>query len=315
MIKRLLLVLVLMATPVSGTVTQLIGTLIDVTGTPVSGTACLKLPVNAIDTSTNRALSPAQVCFPVTNGTFPSFASIVPNDVISPAKTYYQFVVRDRAGALVFMANYVVLTGAGTFNVGLAIPTLVTTSSISFVNPASTSVSNVFTVPQTFPQINSSNGPAAGTGFLRMGNSDIVSWRNQSNTGDVSVSLVVTPAGNIPPNTLTLGNQGWSASFFSDTTQVVATGGLIRMSSGNSINWRNSANVSDIVIQKTNGDSLDISGFRGVFMPQTTFASINNPAPANGLFYYCSDCTVANPCAGGGTGALAKRLGGVWVCN
>lgn len=38
-------------------------------------------------------------------------------------------------------------------------------------------------------------------------------------------------------------------------------------------------------------------------------------APANGTFYYCNDCTVANPCAGGGTGALAKRLAGAWVCN
>jgi hypothetical protein len=37
--------------------------------------------------------------------------------------------------------------------------------------------------------------------------------------------------------------------------------------------------------------------------------------PANGTIIYCSDCTIANPCAGGGTGALAKRLNGVWVCN
>lgn len=37
--------------------------------------------------------------------------------------------------------------------------------------------------------------------------------------------------------------------------------------------------------------------------------------PANGTFLYCSDCTIASPCAGGGTGALAKRLNGVWVCN
>lgn len=36
---------------------------------------------------------------------------------------------------------------------------------------------------------------------------------------------------------------------------------------------------------------------------------------ANGSFCYCSDCTIASPCAGGGTGALAKRLNGVWVCN
>jgi len=34
-----------------------------------------------------------------------------------------------------------------------------------------------------------------------------------------------------------------------------------------------------------------------------------------GTFYYCPDCTVAAPCAGSGTGALAKRLAGAWVCN
>jgi hypothetical protein len=35
----------------------------------------------------------------------------------------------------------------------------------------------------------------------------------------------------------------------------------------------------------------------------------------NGSRAYCSDCTIANPCAGSGTGAIAKRLNGVWVCN
>lgn len=37
--------------------------------------------------------------------------------------------------------------------------------------------------------------------------------------------------------------------------------------------------------------------------------------PANGSMLYCTDCTIANPCAGSGTGAIAKRLNGVWVCN
>lgn len=45
----------------------------------------------------------------------------------------------------------------------------------------------------------------------------------------------------------------------------------------------------------------------------TVFAGLGTPT--NGAFVYCSDCTIANPCAGGGTGALAKRLNGVWVCN
>jgi hypothetical protein len=45
----------------------------------------------------------------------------------------------------------------------------------------------------------------------------------------------------------------------------------------------------------------------------TPFASLGTPA--NGFVVYCPDCTIANPCAGGGTGAIAKRLNGVWVCN
>lgn len=45
----------------------------------------------------------------------------------------------------------------------------------------------------------------------------------------------------------------------------------------------------------------------------STFASLGTPA--NGVMTYCSDCTIANPCAGAGTGAIAKRLNGVWVCN
>lgn len=43
------------------------------------------------------------------------------------------------------------------------------------------------------------------------------------------------------------------------------------------------------------------------------FASL--PSSANGSLAYCSNCTVANPCASGGTGAIAKRLNGSWVCN
>jgi len=38
-------------------------------------------------------------------------------------------------------------------------------------------------------------------------------------------------------------------------------------------------------------------------------------ANTNGTFAYCSDCTVASPCDSLGTGAIAKRLNGVWVCN
>lgn len=50
-----------------------------------------------------------------------------------------------------------------------------------------------------------------------------------------------------------------------------------------------------------------------IAFPPTTFANLGTPR--NGTLGYCSNCTVANPCAAGGTGALAKRLNGAWVCN
>jgi hypothetical protein len=53
------------------------------------------------------------------------------------------------------------------------------------------------------------------------------------------------------------------------------------------------------------------------FIP-TVFADLANMNSAllvNGMITYCSDCTVAATCAGAGTGAFAKRLNNVWVCN
>ncbi len=67
------------------------------------------------------------------------------------------------------------------------------------------------------------------------------------------------------------------------------------------------------------GDSyVDLGGNR--------FSSLSTPA--DGSILYCSDCTVVSPascmnvtnvqacgCKGGGSGALAKRIDGAWLCN
>ncbi len=44
-----------------------------------------------------------------------------------------------------------------------------------------------------------------------------------------------------------------------------------------------------------------------------TFAALGTPS--NGQWVYCSDCVIAATCVGSGTGAIAKRLNGVWVCD
>jgi hypothetical protein len=48
---------------------------------------------------------------------------------------------------------------------------------------------------------------------------------------------------------------------------------------------------------------------------QVMYSTLIGLAPTNGTIQYCADCSIANPCAGSGTGAFAKRLNGAWVCN
>jgi len=51
----------------------------------------------------------------------------------------------------------------------------------------------------------------------------------------------------------------------------------------------------------------------GISMVGVVFASLGTPT--DGTIVYCPDCVIANPCAGSGTGAFAKRLASTWVCN
>jgi len=70
------------------------------------------------------------------------------------------------------------------------------------------------------------------------------------------------------------------------------------------------------LVSLNGGQSEDYQDVGGNFQgkgAQTSFSNLG--APANGTSYYCPNCTIANPCAGGGTGAFAKRLNSVWVCN
>jgi hypothetical protein len=67
------------------------------------------------------------------------------------------------------------------------------------------------------------------------------------------------------------------------------------------------ANLPQRVISNNTGTA----DYKGSFL----FASIGTNLVNNGDTRYCSDCTIANPCAGSGSGAYAKRLNGINVCN
>ena len=58
------------------------------------------------------------------------------------------------------------------------------------------------------------------------------------------------------------------------------------------------------------GDTYDVA----IKLTNTLFANLRTDVD-DGSIVFCADCTIANPCAGSGTGALAKRLNSTWVCN
>ncbi len=68
--------------------------------------------------------------------------------------------------------------------------------------------------------------------------------------------------------------------------------------------------LSDVVTTK-----LTVSDNNPRVVLATSVTAATLPSGAPGSLLMCTDCTVANPCAGGGGGALAKRIGTAWVCN
>lgn len=87
------------------------------------------------------------------------------------------------------------------------------------------------------------------------------------------------------------------------TTITSSTAQVIVNSGTNTMAERNRAVSGASLV-----DIRPFENFTGVL-----FASLS--ADVNGTIRYCSDCTIASPCASGGTGAFAKRLNGAWVCN
>lgn len=144
--RTLLLLLLLLIGPVvvSATTVSLTGT-ITVNNNPVNGTLTLQLPVPAIDTSTNQAIAPSPFTFRLINGAVQAGATLTPTDVMQPQNVWYTAQVRDTAGALLYTAIYVVPSVPSTFNIGLAIPTVVTTSNVSYLSPFNLIGNNVAT--------------------------------------------------------------------------------------------------------------------------------------------------------------------------
>lgn len=139
-----------LAIPMRAATSTLTGTIVDAQGNPLNGSLTMQLPVPAQDTATNTAVMNTLVRYKVVNGVIQSGPPLYDVVGLQPTNLYYITKVYDSANNLVMFGNYVV-TGA-SFNLGAATPTSITTSNISFLNPASLTGNNVFSGANTFTQ-------------------------------------------------------------------------------------------------------------------------------------------------------------------
>lgn len=143
----------------------------------------------------------------------------------------------------------------------------------------------------------------------------------QDMTTQLSLFLTSLRAGYLAVNNST-GNVTMSADVYrADNTAWRLGAGGVRVASNALVSFSSTTDPNgslDTGITRNSAGVVEVNngsaGTGGRFVPgTTTFASLGTPS--NGQLVYCSDCTIANPCASGGTGALAKRLNSVWVCN
>ena len=142
---KAIILTILLCVPVWASNTTLTGTITDASGNPLNGILTMQLPVPAQDTTLNVQVSNSPVTFNLVNGAIVPVGNATLKDVatLQPQGLYYAARGYDTAGNLQFYGNYAV-TGA-SFNLGLATPTVITTSNVSYLNPAVTSGNNIFT--------------------------------------------------------------------------------------------------------------------------------------------------------------------------
>jgi hypothetical protein len=234
------------------------------------------------------------------------------------------------------------VTGASTLSSTLAVTGAVTLSSTLAVTgtttlTGATALTGTLTVTSTTnPQatfrydgsnyVNIGIGSAGGVTFDAVGAS-----AGFTLSDSVAVTGTITPSGQILAADGSSGTPG--ISFSSDTNLglyrvsadilgIVAANGLylpdsVRFASATTSGLTYSGGVMTLSENGVTVASVDSStGFlltEKITLATQSFAGLGSPA--NGTLYYCTDCTIANPCAGSSTGAIAKRINGGWVCN
>ena len=209
--------------------------------------------------------------------------TIVGNTFDSSADTSYTLatVVLEATATNVIFSGNTIRTGTGTAGAyGY--------DGLTLASPGAIVEGNLFTLPGDYNE--GVVATTASTAAVIRGNRFVVN--SGSHTGCVTLSATadVTVQDNICDTT---GGTGISVAATSSGTRVI-----------------------DNFFRGTVAASYSLLDVTTLFRDQAGMAYASLPADvADGSLVYCSNCTLASPCAAGGTGAIAKRLNNAWNCQ
>lgn len=160
----------------------------------------------------------------------------------------------------------------------------------------------------TCTAVNLTGNMATGNGVGTVG-FDIAGIAFNDSSGISVVGNTITDDQSVKTQDYALRFSGTNSDF------IVAANKMAGNKTGNIFGTLPSASFmygNDIALTAGTLPAYKVNTTAGTNNGYVTFATLPS-LPSNGDTIVCSDCTVASPTAGGGSGALVVRIGGVWV--
>lgn len=139
----------------------------------------------------------------------------------------------------------------------------VTGTGITPSGPFTATVSLVNGSAATHSSVTSASPNPAQSGVLRLASPDSIAWRNNANTADTSLAKLGAASGGVPTDTFQFQNATGAAPIWgfpviasSSVALGVPVTGAVRLSTTDTITWRNNAGTGDVALQKNNSDQL-----------------------------------------------------------
>ena len=176
-------------------------------------------------------------------------------------------IYTDAALTTQIVGSTVTTDGQGNLPVFYAAPGTykytVTGTGITPSGPFTATVSLVNGSAATLSSVTSTSPNPAQSGVLRLASTDSVAWRNNANTADTSLAKLGAASGGVPTDTFQFQNATGAAPIWgfpviasSSVALGVPVTGAVRLSTTDTITWRNNAGTGDVALQKNNSDQL-----------------------------------------------------------